>query len=625
MTLRLFLALWRPAVVLFLVGGIVFFAYVSETRRVEVATQNALDLSSLTWKVNETIFETHRLELALHRYMAGDLSLDTLRMRVDILWSRIDVIDTVQSEASVNLQNMIETYRAFLSELDTTIIRTESPPTTVVAPLQEQLAALVSAFRKIWIVEFLQQHRSIVQASAYQSSQDALFQNRVVVVALAFLVIYLLVECLNYVLSANKERGLRQEANLQNEAKSIFVAKVSHEIRTPLNGVLGMAQLLSETSLTEAQRKMVGVILTSGELLQNTINDILDMSKIASADFEIISEPFDVAQLGQQLLVLHEHTARNKNLTLKVIVDPNLPKHAVGDAMRISQVLNNLISNALKFTETGYVTVSLRVDLTSATGAMRLVASVQDSGPGLSETDVARVFEPFYQAGGSVEALQRGTGLGLSISSALCRAMGGTLSVVSTVGRGSCFTASFELKAIIQDEPSCMMVEDVWGKALLHRIADMRAAQQEHGLDSDKLSILIVDDGEVNRRVLRAFATPLCSVIDEAKSGEEAVSKAEESYYDVIFMDINMPGIGGLAATAAIRENVKKRDAPTSAVIAVTANVMTHQLKQYLECGLDHTISKPVRKADLTALLSYVRSELSKPRSQTAGTEVLSD
>lgn len=366
-----------------------------------------------------------------------------------------------------------------------------------------------------------------------------------------------------------------EEASL---AKSEFLANVSHEIRTPLNGVLGMARILEESSLRPDQQDQVRAIAQSGELLLTTLNDVLDLSRIEAGHLSVELRGFDLRALIDALAPVHQRVAEDKNVGFTVRIDPalNLAKKRTGDENRIAQILHNLLSNAVKFTARGKVELVILPGLTGS----EIQFEVRDTGIGLSEEQQSRIFDKFVQADQSTSRKYGGSGLGLSIVSHLVELMQGQIGVESTLGKGSCFTLRLSLPVeVAQTDYPAESAASADGAPA----GGVRA-----------LSILVVDDVSINRKVMRGMLGKLGYEADYARSGEEAVQCVADKRFDIVFLDISMPGMNGYATLKKIREIEIAENRIASTVIAHTANVMNHQLNSYEEAGFDGALGKPV-------------------------------
>ncbi len=382
---------------------------------------------------------------------------------------------------------------------------------------------------------------------------------------------------------------LAKQADVANRAKSVFLANMSHEIRTPLNAVLGFAQILErDASLTPRQTGMLHTIGRSGRHLLDLINDILDMSKIESGRLELIPTDFCLHDLLDDLEMMFRSRAHAKQLHLRMERDGSVPRYVNADEGKLRQVLINLIGNAIKFTRAGggFVRVQAETEPCNSVGeanAIRLVVEVEDSGPGIAEEELDHIFEPFRQSAAGREA--GGTGLGLAVSRRLVELMGGRLTVMSQVGKGSCFRFDVLVK-LAEGAPQ-------------ETTPTMR---QVVGLEpgAGPYRILVVDDQKDNRDLLAALLEPLGFEIREAVNGQEALDLFAAWSPHAILMDMRMPTLDGYEATRRIKATGKGRATP---VIAVTASAFAEAQREVLAAGVDGYVCKPFRAEELFAVL----------------------
>ena len=378
------------------------------------------------------------------------------------------------------------------------------------------------------------------------------------------------------------------QAEQASEAKTAFLAMMSHEIRTPLNGVLGMADALRDSGLTTSQMELLDVMTSSGQALLSIINDILDLTKIEAQQMEIEAVEFDLVELLDGLTRLYERSASDKGLGFEVQMDLGAHRRIVSDPTRLRQVISNLLSNAIKFTESGQVRLRVYV---RESKSMQLLLEVSDSGPGVPEDKRDRLFLPFSQTDASVTRRHGGTGLGLSIARKMCRLMGGDLAFAPGNPRGSIFTARVEVAAG-KSKPGA---------------APVALPEAEAVLLARAWRVLVAEDNKTNRLVLHHLLKKYSLNITMVENGAEAVATWRGGAFDLILMDVNMPVMGGLEAVALIRAAEMDRQVDKACpIIALTANAMTHQVEEYLRCGVDGHVAKPVKRERLVQCMAQL-------------------
>jgi PAS domain S-box-containing protein len=378
----------------------------------------------------------------------------------------------------------------------------------------------------------------------------------------------------------------QERAEAASIAKSQFLASMSHEIRTPMNGVMGMAAVLAGTKLDDRQRQMVEVINQSGAQLVAIINDILDLSKIEAGKVELERTEFELEELMRSVAALHEMKAQDKGLGFTVSVAEDARREYVGDPMRIRQILNNLISNALKFTDSGRVSVAVeRVEL-PGDSRVELHFAVVDTGVGIDPEACERLFTPFTQADASITRTHGGTGLGLAISRQLCELMGGGIEVQSEPGQGSTFRFRIRLEEARAPQAVARPVEPTFAAE------PVVAPAAEPG--RRPLRVLAAEDHPTNRVVLEALLQRVGAEVVIVENGRAAVDAWRTGRFDVVLMDIQMPELDGVCATLEIRALERTRKQPRTPILAVTANVMMDQVEGYLAAGMDGYVAKPI-------------------------------
>jgi len=379
----------------------------------------------------------------------------------------------------------------------------------------------------------------------------------------------------------------KEAAQSATIAKNEFLATMSHEVRTPLNGIMGLSQLLRTTSLSEEQSSYMDMLDSSASNLLALINDILDISRIEAGSVSIQNTPFSLVKLLREVIGIYEKPAAEKDINLEMKLEDTLPAALIGDPLRLKQVLINLVGNAVKFTIHGGVTLAV-YQLKDPAQTIRLCFEVVDSGIGMSAETLKKIFNPFTQGDASTARVHGGSGLGLAICHRLTQLMGGSIRVESSQGQGSCFSVELPFEPYASQEP----VTAPAGVAVAVALEPLR--------------ILLVEDQDVNRTFVQRLLERQGHMVTPAVDGLMALDLLERGEYDVMLLDIQMPGMGGEEVLARLRQ-AEQLHGGHLAAIALTAHALPGDREKLLESGFDGYVGKPIQ---MDLLLAEVRRVL---------------
>ena len=386
----------------------------------------------------------------------------------------------------------------------------------------------------------------------------------------------------------------KEEAIKANDAKSAFLANMSHEIRTPMNSIIGMSEILLRGKLDDTAQN-VSQIYNAGKGLLEIINDILDLSKIESGKYEILNEEYDFASVIYDVISLIQIRLTNSEVRLEYENGENVPSILYGDAIRIKQILINILGNSVKFTNKGFI--KLRIDCEKQDNKKcKIIFQVMDTGIGIKEEDYTKLFEAFSQVDAKKNKLVKGTGLGLAITKNLCELMNGSVEVESTYGEGTTFTMTME-QGIINETP-IRLTEYLEEKV----VRETKVFCPTASADMTGQRILVVDDNETNLMIAEKLLEPYQLVIDTASSGNEAISYVKKYEYALIFMDHMMPEKDGVETTCEIRQ-LEMDYCKRVPIVALTANAVYGAKQELLAAGFDDYVAKPIDVKQLEEVL----------------------
>lgn len=582
-----------------------------------VERQEALERVSrynLTWLMSQGANETLRLleTVSASAVPGSGADADDVDLRLNVLANRLSLLK--RGEAADFIQSrpdLVET----VALLERTL--TEITPLIAALPSAEAAAKLRGKIDPL-VPRILQMAaasntRSGELVAADQSELShlhwTLAQLMFTLIVCAVLLVWMV-----HVVSARMVRHLqatKDVADAANAAKSQFLANISHELRTPLNGLLGMIELLLMSELPKRQRGFAEAAQNSGRILFEMITEILHFSAIESGKIALDEAPFEIARLTDEVSEILGPQISKKHLDLSVNLAPDLPKWIDADIGRLRQILLNLLGNAVKFTQTGEVELSVTADPPHDGRAM-MQFSVRDTGIGIPADRLAHIFDPFTQADLSNTRRFGGVGLGLSIVHNLVQRMGGTIHAESHEGVGSVFRVTLPLR--IAAQPAAAPVD---------------TSQYPIGADRDRETtrartsgprVLLVDDTRSSRDVARLFLEHAGCGVDMAENGLEAVTKCAMTSYDIVFMDRHMPEMDGIEATRQLRAREAGTDRRLT-IIGVSAGAFDEEREVCLAAGMDQYLTKPIRMAQITAAIDDWKTTMTPPEAAAAAAE----
>ena len=579
--------LWRGAMIVALFVALQSLLF--KQRSVLIQQEAAFGHAVLdnAWSISELLNETKNTVARLAAHEAGRAGLDDVQLSYELLWSRIGALDFAEKIEFEGLVPLLDDYLAVLNRHEPIVFSGAPLEPGQSLSLVADLEDLSARTRRLWSVQFNENRGEFLGRVSGQISGTARdIDMLMALVALAGLA-YLGLELFLSSIALRREQTLAREAQSASEMKSAFLANMSHEVRTPLNGVIGAAEMLRATPLDAEQRLFVDTVATSAEHLLGVVNQVLDLSKIESGRVEMEDGIVDLLAASRVVVAMFRKGAEDKGLRLALSVGDDVPPHVRGDALRIRQVLANLDSNAVKFTETGEIAIALDTAETPAAGR-RLRIRVSDTGIGIAEEARARIVDAFAQRDVSDARRYGGTGLGLTISRRLVHLMDGTLDLRSRVGEGTVAVVDLPLRPVTLFSPAAASQPDA---AVVRPCAPA------------PMCVLIADDNATNRMLLARMLAPLATDLRQTEDGAQAVAAWRAGGVDLILIDIQMPGMTGVEAAAAIRAAERAEGRAAVPIYSISANAMPHQIDAYRAAGMNGHLSKPFRKIDLAEIV----------------------
>jgi signal transduction histidine kinase/DNA-binding response OmpR family regulator len=605
------------AFLLLLIGIIIYTQYYSQKniKLLREANQNASSTFEINNRLQELVYYVESTELYAREQHKNPTSVskESLLDTLSIINGHLDVLKKQKSAkiyADTELDGIVNLVNTKLNFLTTFIKNDEiGIPQKYNANQIDQLLAVSindSLYNKVLIFQQELENnlkKTFVETNSYSEKVLRLDTLLAIIFILALailgtLIIKRLLDQLSliYKLAQEKER-----ADTSANVKEQFLANMSHEIRTPINAVVGFAGLLQKTTLDEKQKQFVGLIQNSGENLLSVVNDILDISKIEAGMMRITKHPFSVNEVCTSLEMMFSHKVTEKKLGFVLDYDKNIPENILGDSERLNQVLINLLNNAIKFTEHGFIKLSARL-INKTEKDIKIEFVVKDSGIGISKEKQETVFERFEQADNNTARQYGGTGLGLAIVEKIIDMQGGEIKVDSVLGVGTTFTATLIYDLISDTEIV---------SASNNNLVEKNAIQKEFGA----YHILVAEDNKTNQTLLKFMLQQWNLKYDLAENGQQVLDKIKEKQYDLILMDIQMPILDGYEAA----KRVRKDFLINTPIIAMTAHVLPTEKQKCIDAGMNDYISKPLdENIFLQMLEKYLNTAYKKKKAENA-------
>nr|WP_320191358.1 ATP-binding protein [uncultured Desulfobacter sp.] len=515
------------------------------------------------------------------------INLDELTLALDVADSTLASYEKSKNQNQIRqMEQICLAFRNILKDIDQ--LQTASPVVNTVsaAHLAIRLTNALDLVRNVYM-QISRDTHMLLSGQVKQVERLRLSTLTIIVLVAASLCVMVVLILVQYktisllTITQTRLREAKEVAEDATRAKSSFLANMSHEIRTPMNAIIGMTHLALKSGLTPKQKDYLTKVDAAARSLLGLINDILDFSKIEAGKLALEFVPFNLDQVIGEACDLSSFNACDKGLELLINISPDVPKHLIGDSLRLKQVIVNLIGNAVKFTEHGEIEIFCRLEEENKDG-VDLHFSVRDTGIGMTPEQQERLFKAFSQADSSTTRKYGGTGLGLTICKRLTEMMGGGIGVRSSYGKGSTFffTVALRLDHQAEHRPSLKAEDELCGARRLEQMAFFPGAR-----------ILLAEDNKINQQIALELLKPTGALVDVADNGRQAVRMANADAYDLVFMDIQMPEMNGLQATEEIRVTLDSKNLP---IIAMTAHAMAGDREKSLAAGMQDHVTKPI-------------------------------